>query len=156
VATLPSFREAWKRGNRCALVASGYVESITVNGRKAPQLVQVDGGRPFAMAGIWTDWPGQPDHTPSGQRIRAMFSGEIRTCAILTTTPNEVARQVHHRMPVLLDASDTDRWLGCAPDEAATMLREFDSFRMGFRPVNHIINKSGVDAPECLDPPSLP
>jgi putative SOS response-associated peptidase YedK len=35
----------------------------------------------------------------------------IKTCSILTTTPNAVTSGVHDRMPVILDSDSYDLWL---------------------------------------------
>jgi putative SOS response-associated peptidase YedK len=35
----------------------------------------------------------------------------IKSCSILTTTPNAVTSQVHDRMPVILIKDDYDLWL---------------------------------------------
>jgi putative SOS response-associated peptidase YedK len=35
----------------------------------------------------------------------------VKSCSILTTTPNAVTSMVHDRMPVILDANSYDLWL---------------------------------------------
>ena len=35
----------------------------------------------------------------------------LRSCTIITTDANEFMSQVHHRMPVVLEPEDWDRWL---------------------------------------------
>jgi putative SOS response-associated peptidase YedK len=52
----------------------------------------------FAFAGLLDGWK-----NPDGQWIR--------TCSILTTTPNAVTSAVHDRMPVILDPDCYDLWL---------------------------------------------
>src|SRR3712207_8076815 len=37
--------------------------------------------------------------------------GEIRSCTILTTNPNDIAREIHNRMPVILPSEVYDVWL---------------------------------------------
>jgi hypothetical protein len=49
----------------------------------------------FAFAGLWDRW-----RDPSGQWIKS--------CSILTTTPNAVTSTVHDRMPVILDLDSYD------------------------------------------------
>jgi putative SOS response-associated peptidase YedK len=55
----------------------------------------------FAFAGIWDLW-----RDPSGKWIK--------TCSILTTTPNAVTSAVHDRMPVILDPDGYDLRLSLA------------------------------------------
>src|SRR5579864_7381967 len=51
---------------------------------------EVNDGELFAFAGIWDRW-----RDPSEQWIKS--------CSILTTTPNSVTSAVHDRMPVIVD-----------------------------------------------------
>jgi putative SOS response-associated peptidase YedK len=57
---------------------------------------------------------------PSGDRVK--------TCSILTITPNAVTSAVHDRMPVILDSDCYDLWLdpGMQDTSAATeMLKPY-------------------------------
>jgi putative SOS response-associated peptidase YedK len=56
----------------------------------------------LALAGLYDTWK-----TPEGQ--------ELRSCVIITTTPNEEVAPVHNRMPVILAEEDEAAWLN--PDE---------------------------------------
>ena len=56
----------------------------------------------LALAGVFADYK-----TPEGLMTRS--------CAIITTTPNEVVAPIHDRMPVILAREDEDVWLN--PDE---------------------------------------
>jgi putative SOS response-associated peptidase YedK len=60
---------------------------------KQPFCFEVNGGGLFAFAGLWEGW-----RDPSGQWIKS--------CAILTTTPNAATSPVHDRMPVILNKDD--------------------------------------------------
>jgi putative SOS response-associated peptidase YedK len=54
VATKPAFRSAFKK-RRCLVLADGYVEWEKAGKAKLPWLYEVDGGKPFAFAGLW-EW----------------------------------------------------------------------------------------------------
>jgi putative SOS response-associated peptidase YedK len=56
-----------------------------------------DGGL-FAFAGLWDGWKNAEGRW-------------IKTCSILTTTPNAVTATVHDRMPVILERESYDLWL---------------------------------------------
>ena len=147
VASKPSFRSAWKHGRRCIIFADGYLEWMTRAGKKIPELFEVDGGAPFVFAGLWEDWRRPPSDPKAGETLR--------TATVITCEANDLVRAVNDRMPVILDAAQVDAWLGGSPDHAAQMLKPFDSIRMDYREVNPIINKVGVDTPECVEPPPL-
>ncbi len=53
----------------------------------------------FAFAGLWETWKDRD----SGQ--------ELRTCTIITTTPNALMAPVHDRIPVILRREDEAGWL---------------------------------------------
>lgn len=58
------------------------------------------------LAGLWEGWRGA--------------DGEVvRSFAVITTQANAVARQVHTRMPVVLEAADWPLWLARRPPSCA-------------------------------------
>jgi putative SOS response-associated peptidase YedK len=148
LATKPSFRSAWKHGRRCVVFADGYLEWTTRDGKKIPELFEVDGGQPFAFAGLWEDWTRPEGDPKAGEKLR--------TATVITCEANDLVRAVNDRMPVILAGEEVDRWLEGSAEEAAALLRPFDSARMGYREVNPLVNKVGVDLPECLEPPPKP
>lgn len=86
---------------RCLILADGFYEWLRPEDSRAPRVpfrFTVDGGAPYAFAGLWT---------------RARVDGErIRSCTILTTVPNEKVARLHDRMPVILpDAEAEAAWL---------------------------------------------
>lgn len=138
VATKPAFRAAFKR-RRCLVLADGYYEWLKVGKSKQPYLYEVDGGKPFAIAGLWESWWGTagPD-TPA-----------VESCTILTTEANELARKVHDRMPVILDEGDYDAWLEPASGDVAHLLTPLSAERMAARPVSTYVNNARNEGPEC-------
>jgi putative SOS response-associated peptidase YedK len=140
VATKPAFRAAYKK-RRCLVLADGYFEWRKEGKAKLPLLYEVDGGKPFALAGLWDWWGG-----PEGE------NKPVESCTIITTDANELAKQVHDRMPVILDAEDYDAWLACEE----VPLAPFPSDRMTARPVSTYVNNVKNQGPACLDPPTAP
>ena len=88
VAEKPSFRDSFRR-RRCLVLADGFYEWQRTGSGKRPMRIAMRSGQPFAFAGIWSIW-----NDPEGNRIP--------TCAIITTSANELLRPIHHRMPVIL------------------------------------------------------
>lgn len=97
VATKPSFRSAFK-SRRCLVAADGYYEWQKVGDKKQPHYFCRADGKPFAFAGLWEHWEGGDGEV-------------IESCSLLTTEPNDLARTVHDRMPVILDRKDFGVWL---------------------------------------------
>jgi putative SOS response-associated peptidase YedK len=133
VATKPAFRSAFKK-RRCLVLADGYVEWERDGKVKLPWLYEVDSGKPFAFAGLWEWWAGPDGKEP------------IESCTILTADANELASEVHNRMPVILDADDYNAWL--AGEEVP--LVPFDSGRMTARPISTTINNVKNQGAACV------
>jgi putative SOS response-associated peptidase YedK len=136
----PSFREAFAR-RRCLIPATGFYEWQRVDAkRRQPWLLRLASGRPFAFAGLWEP-PSASSSTP--------------TCTILTTEPNQVARPIHDRMPVILDPADYALWLDPAvtvPAEVRPLLKPFPAAAMAAFPVTTAVNNPAFDDPACLVP----
>jgi putative SOS response-associated peptidase YedK len=83
-------------------------------------------------------------------------SGEwIKSCSILTTTPNAVTSVVHDRMPVILQRHDYDVWLdpGMNNVEALSdLLNPFDARLMRSYVVSSRVNQVLNDDPDCGGP----
>jgi putative SOS response-associated peptidase YedK len=145
VDTLPAFRDALK-SRRCLIPADGFYEWQRTGRTKQPYCFEVNNGELFAFAGIWDRW-------------KDGGGNWIRTCSILTTTPNAVTSAIHDRMPVILDPGHYDLWLdpGMKDAKAATeLLRPFDARLMTCYPVSSRVNLVTNDDEECSRPVARP
>ena len=139
VATKPAFRSAYK-SRRCLVLADGYYEWLRVGKTKQPYLYEVNGGKPFAFAGLWESWRGSAaPNTPA-----------VESCTILTTDPNELARKVHDRMPVILEPSDYSVWLNPDTSDVGYLLAPFAADAMTAKPVSTFVNNARNEGPECI------
>jgi putative SOS response-associated peptidase YedK len=136
----PSFRRAF-RERRCLIPADGFYEWKRTNGAKQPYYIRMKEGRPFAFAGLWEGWKdnGGP---------------EIRSCAILTTGPNALAREIHDRMPVILPAGSYDAWLDpeAEKEELVALLEPYPEDEMEAYPVSRFVNSPSNNDPRCIEP----
>ena len=139
--------------HRCLIVADGLYEWMKAEDPKQPRQpwhFTVDGGEPFAFAGICTrkEWEDDAE--------RGAEDGWLYSCTIVTTTPNEVVSKVHDRMPVILPGAEAETaWL--RPDleveDAVAMCAPLDARRMSSAPANPKVNKVGKgmeEGPELL------
>ena len=144
VATLPAFRDPFK-SRRCLIPADGFYEWQRSGSTKQPYCFEVNNGRLFAFAGIWDRWK-----DPTGQWVKS--------CSILTTTPNAVTSPVHDRMPVILDPANYNLWLDPGMTDIPTvaeMLKPFDARLMRSYPVSNRVNHVQNDDAECATPIEL-
>jgi putative SOS response-associated peptidase YedK len=138
VAERPAYRDAFAR-KRCLILADGFYEWSA----GTPHWITREDGEPFAFAGLWASW-------------RPRDAGDVeplRSCAIVTTAAAGAVRDLHERMPVILDPRDESRWLDPqAPAEELQALLA-PRPRLVTRPVSRAVNDAHHDAPDCLDPP---
>jgi putative SOS response-associated peptidase YedK len=140
----PAFRDALN-SRRCLIPADGFYEWQKTGKAKQPYCFEVNEGQLFAFAGIWDRWK-----DPSGKWVKS--------CSILTTTPNAVTSAVHDRMPVILDPDCYDLWLdpGMHDMRAVTdMLKPYDGRLMRCYPVSSRVNHVGNDDEGCSTPVHL-
>jgi putative SOS response-associated peptidase YedK len=143
-ATLPAFRDAMK-SRRCLIPADGFYEWQKSGKTKQPYCFEVGDGSLFAFAGLWDRWK-----DPTGQLIKS--------CSILTTTPNALTSPVHDRMPVILDPDAYDLWLDPGLTDArvvSDMLKPYDARSMRSYPVSSRINSVVNDDAESAAPVEL-
>jgi putative SOS response-associated peptidase YedK len=137
-STKPAFRDPLKF-RRCLIPADGFYEWMRTGKAKQPYCVEVNGGELFAFTGLWDRW-------------KDARGNWVKTCSILTTTPNVVAGKVHDRMPVILDPDGYDVWLDPGMQNVAAiseLLMPYDAKSMRSYPVSTRINHVANDDADC-------
>jgi putative SOS response-associated peptidase YedK len=140
-AEKPAFRSAIRR-RRCLVPASGFYEWKRTNGRKQPYFIRMRAGKIFAFAGLWESWK-KPD------------GAAVESCALLTTSPNDLLRPIHDRMPVIVSPRDYDLWLSPEvqdPRELAFLFHPYPPEEMAAFPVGTAVNNPKTDAPGLIEP----
>jgi putative SOS response-associated peptidase YedK len=135
-----SFRDAFKN-RRCLIIADGFYEWRTEGKVKTPLYIYLKDKSSFAMAGIFENWKNE--------------SGElIKTCSIITSEANEFMKEIHHRMPVILDQKDYNTWLNPNSSEETLkdLLRPFKASEMQCHEVTHEVNSPSHNAEDCIVP----
>lgn len=169
IAEKPSFRKAFEK-RRCLIPADGFYEWMEVEegepeqghaqkglfGEEEPEPprskkpktikqpfhIGLQGFRPFAFAGLWEVWRQDPESEP------------LVSCTIITTTPNELVRPLHDRMPVILPPESFDAWLDHdAPLEMVqALLQPYPSEEMACYAVSTLVNSPRNEGAECIEP----
>jgi putative SOS response-associated peptidase YedK len=143
--------------HRCLILADGFYEWMRAEDPKQPRQpwrFTVDGGEPFAFAGLCTrkEWADEEDRGVDPD-------GYLYSATIVTTTPNDVVKPVHNRMPAILPGTEAEAaWLNpeLSAEDAISMLGPLDARRMAGAPANPALNKVGkgtVEGPELLVAP---
>jgi len=113
IAEKPSFRNPFKK-KRCLIIADSFYEWKRHEDKtKTPMRIKLKSGGLFAMAGLWDRWI-----SPHGE--------SIYSCSVITTTPNDLVKEIHDRMPVILKPSDEKIWL----DPAISDIKQLNQLLM--------------------------
>ncbi|NML86589.1 SOS response-associated peptidase [Polaromonas sp.] len=124
VATKPSFRDAWRNGQRCIIPVEAFYEPDWRSGRAVPTRIIRADGEPMGIAGLWSWWK-------SGK-------GElVHSFAMLTINADQHAlmRDFHKpgdekRMVVILPSGAYDEWLNAPPAQTDEFLRQYPAERL--------------------------
>ena len=144
--TAASYRGAWRRGQRCLQLASGFYEwHVDALGRKAPYLISVADQELFGFAALW-DRSVKEDGTV------------IESCVHITMPANALMADIHntgnnpHRMPAILRAEDRDAWLSGTEDEGRAVLQQYPADLMSAYEVSTRVNSVKNNDPGLIEP----
>ncbi len=136
-ADKPAFCEAMRR-RRCLIPADGFYEWKRAGKEKIPYCFTLADDAMFAFAGLWERW-----RSPQGDRVES--------CTILTTEANELVRDVHDRMPVILEPDAYELWLDpgfSRVPELQPLLKPYAGAMRRYR-VSSRVNQVKNDDAEC-------
>ena len=144
LAEKPAFRTALQR-RRCLIPADGFYEWREADnpdeGGRTPMYIRRRDGALFAFAGLWDEWHDKETGVP------------LRSCTIITGTPNPLIAPIHDRMPIILRPEDEARWLSPTPAGVEPLLsllvsHAADEFEV--YPVSRRVNAPVVDDPALI------
>lgn len=137
VAEKAAFRAA-VRERRCLIPASGFYEwTVDDDGNKLPWFIHREDGDPLAFAGLWQGWEREGE--------------SFVTCAVVTTGATGRMRDIHSRMPVVLEPGDWPLWLGEAGHGAAVLMKPNPEV-LAFHRVDPKVNSNRASGPELIEP----
>jgi len=161
VARKESFRNAFEQSGgelaagRCLVPADGFYEWVEEPSGKQPYRVTLADDEPVAMAGLWAQW--RPPTTQTG--LDAFVGGEataetevVETFSIVTTEPNDLVGELHHRMAVILPEGRETEWLTGSTEDARELLAPYPDDEMRAYPVSTAVNDPANDSPELVEP----
>lgn len=97
VSELATWRDAWKKGQRCLVCTNGFFEYNKPEKRR--MFIHLRDAECFYYAGLYNNYINRK-------------TGEItRTMAVITTTPNTLIATIHNRMPVIIPIGTESPWL---------------------------------------------
>lgn len=144
VATKPLFRDSFAR-KRCIIPANGFYEWEPPERGRAPHWFYRADGFPMGFAGVWSTWK------------NPATGGLTRSCAIVTVEAQSVIRQIHRRMPLVLDPSVWDSWLDRSMTETSEieqLLQSIDADLVTGHEVAPTVNSVRNNDRALIDPVS--
>lgn len=126
----PSYRNAFKK-KRCLIIADSFYEWKRHEDKtKTPMRIKLKDNDLFAMAGLWETWK-----SPEGE--------SIHSCSVITTKPNNLVKDIHDRMPVILNPEEEKIWLDPSLDnttQLSELLRPLPEDLMEAYEVSSLVN----------------
>lgn len=137
----PSFLPSFK-SKRCVILADSFYEWKKEGSAKTPMRILSKDEKIFPMAGLWTTFT-KEDGT------------KLHTCTIITTEANDVMKDIHERMPVILDEKSLITWLNPKENNIyslSQLLKPYASHKMKSYQVSTFVNHASNDSKECIKP----
>jgi putative SOS response-associated peptidase YedK len=125
VATAPSFKGPWARGQRCLIPAVDYDEPYWGTGRNIWWRFGRGDGQAWALAGLWTEWtdPASGEVVLSYTMLTQNCDGHPLLGLMHKPDPALPADAQDKRTVIPIERPDWDTWLHGTPEEAMTLVR---------------------------------
>ena len=123
-ASKPSFRDAWRHGQRCIVPAEAFFEPDWRSGKAvATRIAQAD-GQPLGMAGLWSWWK-----SPEGAVIHSY------TLLTINADAHPLMKQFHKpadekRMVVILAPHAYQDWLDAPAAQTVRFMQPYPADRL--------------------------
>ena len=136
----PSFQHLVP-SQRCIVLADGYYEWKRSNSRSIPYYIYHPEKKILPMAGLWDVWKN--------------ISGEnLFSYTVITTRANYNLKEIHHRMPVILNYKYIDLWIkvnNISVANAMSLLEPYNN-ELKFHRVSTLVNSPRNNQIECIRP----
>ena len=144
LADKPAFRKPFER-KRCLIPADSFYDWKGTGKHKQPMRIMLRSKELFSMAGLYDTWT-----SPEGVRIA--------TCTVITTESNEMMKDIHERMPVILPREkEAFGWIAASRNvgQLQSLLQPYPSEFMMAYPVSSRVGNVRNDDELCIEPISL-
>ena len=118
IATAPTYRAAWKNGDRCLIPAITFDEPYWGTGKNIWWRFARADGEPWAIAGLWSEWTDQTTGEVVPNFTMITMNADEHPLFRLMHRPEKEKRTV-----VPLDRVDWDMWLNGSIDDAMSLIQ---------------------------------
>ncbi len=123
-ASKPSFRDAWRQGQRCIIPVEAFYEPDWRSGKAVPTRISRADDKPIGIAGLWSRWK-----SPKGELVHSY--------AMLTINADEhgLMSRFHKpgdekRMVVVLPDGAYQDWLTAPVEQTMAFMRPYPADRL--------------------------
>jgi putative SOS response-associated peptidase YedK len=118
IGTKPSFRDAWRKGQRCIIPAMAVYEPDWRSGKAQPARISLVDEQPMGIAGLWSSWKSSQGWV------------ESYTMLTLNADGHDLMQHLHRpeeekRMVAILRPEEFECWLAGASCEAADLIYRY-------------------------------
>ncbi len=138
----PSYRHLIS-SKRCIVISDGYYEWQKTDTGKQPFFIHHPQKKLLPMAGLWDTWQDE------GKNVLLSYT-------VITTTPADSIKFIHHRMPVILNEDTLPLWINpnTIKQDALNCLIPFNGL-LAYYPVSPFVNFPSNNTEECIKPVPL-
>ena len=119
---------------KCIIPANGYFEWSQKEGEKKPYLIKLDDGELIYFAGVW--------------RKEKYNDEKRRVFSIITKAANKKINEIHHRMPVVLNANNAQDYLETKDNNL--IFDNFEDVDLNFSEVSKYVNNPKNNDEKCI------
>jgi len=124
---------------RCLIIADSFYEWKKTGKDKEPYRIMLKDEGLFAFAGLWDCWEKDDN--------------KLYSCTIVTTSANDLVRDIHDRMPVILPEDREGDWLMASDTkQALSVLTPYDSNLLKAYRVSKMVNSPTNNSAELIIP----
>ena len=119
---------------KCIIPANGYFEWSQKEGEKKPYLIKLGDGELIYFAGVW--------------RKEKYNDDKRRVFSIITKAANKKINEIHHRMPVVLNANNAQDFLETKDNNL--IFDNFEDVDLNFSEVSKYVNNPKNNDEKCI------
>ena len=119
---------------KCIIPANGYFEWSQKEGEKKPYLIKLGDGELIYFAGVW--------------RKEKYNDDKRRVFSIITKAANKKINEIHHRMPVVLNANNAQDYLETKDNNL--IFDNFEDVDLNFFEVSKYVNNPKNNDEKCI------
>lgn len=132
----PTFRHAWKNGQRCLIPALGYYEWRQEEDGKQAYFVHRADQHPLVFAGLYE---------PAREQVPA-------SCTVLTRPAKGNLEPLHHAMPVMLNPEHALAWFHDSAANAEEIAWRDYGEEFSYYPISNAVNKVANQGGQLIQP----